>query len=127
MPHARFQLLLRSPCWRTPLPRAAAAAAATGRPSALARYCTAPPGKAPDEAGSEKAPPAEPTTGLANTGADSGPGKGLLAEDDEENLPPLAFEPGVAGAARELAATLEPTRTAGSAALALAARAGGLR
>ena len=43
------------------------------------------------------------TTGLATTssGYDSGPGKGLVLEDDEENLPPLQFEPGVAGAAQK--------------------------
>ena len=42
-------------------------------------------------------------TGLATTssGYDSGPGKGLVLEDDEENLPPLQFEPGVAGAAQK--------------------------
>ena len=42
-------------------------------------------------------------TGLATTssGHDSGPGKGLVLEDDEENLPPLQFEPGVAGAAQK--------------------------
>ena len=78
------------------------------------RHCTVPPNQA--AAGSEKPASAEATnakadaakagadtTGVSTTSSeyDSGPGKGLVMDDDEENLPPLQFEPGVAGAAQK--------------------------
>ena len=110
--------LLRTRCCpllaRASVMRASPATLAA-RPSALLhRHCTTPPGQAagkatvPDEApkaDTEATKPAEPAApegaGLMNTGADSGPGKGLALEDDEKDLPPLAFEPGVAGAAQK--------------------------
>lgn len=91
--------------------------ALVARPPALLRHCTTTPGQAaagkaaatPDDEASkaeaEAAKPVEPAAaegaGLMNTGADSGPGKGLALDDDDANLPPLAFEPGVAGAAQK--------------------------
>ena len=90
------------------------------------RYCTAPPNQAggvkpdppaadakadpskadpakADPAGAAKADATSEASGLATTGTgrDDGPGKGLVLDDDEENLPPLQFEPGVAGAAQK--------------------------
>ena len=112
--------LLRTRCCpllaRAAVMRASPAALVARPPALLLRHCTTPPGQAaagkaaaPDEeapkAEAEAAKPAEPTAaegaGLMNTGADSGPGKGLALDDDDENLPPLAFEPGVAGAAQK--------------------------
>ena len=95
---------------RSPFLVRAVAPRAIGPFTPALRHCTIPAAgsekPASTEAANAKADAAKAdagTTGVATTssGYDSGPGKGLVLEDDEENLPPLQFEPGVAGAAQK--------------------------
>ena len=77
---------------KPPPPSAAAAAAATGESAGA--------GGAATDAGTATPPP--PTDALsAAAGPERKPGELSVATDGEENLPPLAFEPGVVGAAQK--------------------------